>query len=140
MAAMPFEPGKSGNPAGRPAGSRNAATLAMDALIDGETDAITRKCIELAKAGDGPALRLCMERLGPPRKERSVSFAMPAIDKPADCITAMAAIFKGVADGELTPGEAESLSKILDGYKRTVDLVDLAARIEALEQRTGERQ
>ena len=52
----------------------------------------------------------------------------------------MAAIFKGVAGGELTPGEAESLSKILDGYKRTVDLVDLAARIEALEQRTGERQ
>jgi len=45
-----------------------------------------------------------------------------------------------MSDGELTPGEAESLSKILDGYKRTVDLVDLAARIEALEQRTGERQ
>jgi len=80
------------------------------------------------------------KRLGPPRKERSVSFAMPAIEKPADCITAMAAIFKGVADGELTPGEAESLSRILDGYKRTVDLVDLAARIEALEQRAGERQ
>ena len=54
MAAMPFEPGKSGNPAGRPVGSRNCATLAMDALIDGEADAITRKCIELAKEGDGP--------------------------------------------------------------------------------------
>ena len=31
-----FKPGKSGNPSGRPHGSRNKATLALEALLDGE--------------------------------------------------------------------------------------------------------
>src|SRR6267378_2403412 len=42
----PFAPGQSGNPAGRPVGSRNKATLAIDALLDGEGEALTRKAIE----------------------------------------------------------------------------------------------
>jgi hypothetical protein len=44
----PFAPG---NP-GRPKGSRNKATLAAEALLDGEAEALTRKAIELALAGD----------------------------------------------------------------------------------------
>ena len=111
----------------------------MDALIDGEADAITRKCIELAKAGDGPALRLCMERLVPPRKERVVCFEMPPLEKAADCIPVLASIVRGVAEGELTPGEAAALSKILDSYTRAVELADLAERIAKLEQQNGGR-
>ena len=63
----PFEPGHPGGP-GRPAGSRNRASLAADALLDGEAEELTRKCIELAKTGDTTALRLCMERIAPVRK------------------------------------------------------------------------
>src|SRR6266568_771945 len=47
-----FRPGKSGNPAGRPRGARNKTTLAVEALLDGEAETITRKAIELAKTGD----------------------------------------------------------------------------------------
>ena len=65
---MPFEPGQSGNPAGKAKGTRNKVTLAIEALLDGEAEALTRKAIELAKAGDMAALRLCMDRLAPPRK------------------------------------------------------------------------
>ena len=136
---MAFERGKSGNPAGRPVGSRNAATLALDALLDGEAETITRKCIELAKAGDIAALRLCMERLVPPRKDRPVCFEIPPLEKPADCIPIMAAIMRGVAEGELTAGEAAALSKILDSYTRAVELTDLAERIAKLEQQNGAR-
>jgi Family of unknown function (DUF5681) len=52
----PFAPGQSGNPKGRPVGSRNRATLAIDALLDGEGEVLTRKAITLAKAGDMQAL------------------------------------------------------------------------------------
>ena len=63
-----FRPGQSGNPAGRPNGSRNKASVAVDALLDGEAEALTRKAIDLALAGDTVALRLCMERICPPRR------------------------------------------------------------------------
>ena len=136
---MTFKPGQSGNPAGGPVGSRNSASIAMDALLDGEAKAITDKCIEMAKAGDSAALRLCMERLVPPRKDRVVRFEIPPLEKPADCIPIMAAIMRGVAEGDLTPGEAAALSKILDSYTRAVELADLAERITKLEQQSGER-
>jgi Family of unknown function (DUF5681) len=75
----PFKPGKSGNPAGKPKGSRNATTRAMEALLDGESEAHTRKAIELAKGGDMAALRLCLDRILPPRKDRPLKFALPGI-------------------------------------------------------------
>ena len=67
-----FKPGKSGNPRGRPRGARNRATLAAEALLDGEAEAITRKCIDLALAGDHTALRLCLSRILPVRRDREI--------------------------------------------------------------------
>lgn len=130
----PFQPGQSGNPNGRPAGSRNAATLAIDALLDGEGEALTRKAIELAKTGDMQALKLCMDRIVPPRRDRPVSFALPKIEGPAQAATAMAAVLKAAADGELTPMEAGEIAKLLDVYVRTVETNDLAKRIDQLER------
>src|SRR4029077_7685570 len=49
----PWHPGQSGNPSGRPKGSRNRTTLAAEALLDGEAEQLTRKAIELAK-GERP--------------------------------------------------------------------------------------
>jgi len=57
----PFAKGKSGNPAGKPKGARHRVTLATEALLDGEAEALTRKAVEMALAGDGAALRLCLE-------------------------------------------------------------------------------
>jgi hypothetical protein len=68
----PFEKGKSGNPGGRPKGSRNAATLALEILLDGQAQALTQKAIDLALTGDIPAPRLCLDRILPPRKNRPV--------------------------------------------------------------------
>jgi hypothetical protein len=59
-----FSRGTSGNPAGRPSGSRNKATLLMEAMLEGEVEQLARKAIELAKKGDTQALRLCLERSG----------------------------------------------------------------------------
>jgi hypothetical protein len=130
----PFKPGKSGNPNGRPAGSRNKATLAIDALLDGEGEALTRKAIELAKTGDMQALKLCMDRIVPPRRDRPVAFTLPKIEGPDDAATAMAAILKAAADGELTPIEAGEIAKLLDVFVHTVEATDLTKRIEQLEK------
>ena len=74
-----FKPGQSGNPAGRPKGARHASTLAIEALLDGEGEAITRKAIEAAKAGDMVAIRLVLDRICPPRKSRPIHIELPAI-------------------------------------------------------------
>jgi hypothetical protein len=131
-----FKPGQSGNPTGRPSGSRNKATLAIDALLDGEGEALTRKAIMLAKAGDMQALKLCMDRIVPPRRDRPVTFTLPKVEGPADAASAMAAILEAAAQGDLTPIEAGELAKLLDVYVRTVETNELAKRIEQLEKAT----
>ena len=69
-----FQKGRSGNPAGKPKGARHRATLAAEALLDGEAEELTRKAVELALAGDVIALRLCLDRILSPRRERPVTF------------------------------------------------------------------
>ena len=98
----PFEKGRSGNPGGRLPGSRNRATLAAEALLDGEADALTRRAVELAIEGDPTALKLCLERILAPRRERVVRFALPPIESAADIARAMGAITTAVAEGALT--------------------------------------
>ena len=78
----PFERGRSGNPAGRQAGSLNKTTVAAAALLAGESEALTRKAVELALVGDPTAMRLCLERVLPACRERAVKFALPPIRAP----------------------------------------------------------
>ncbi len=73
----PFPKGRSGNPQGRPPGARNAATVIAEQLLDGEAEALTRKAIDKAEEGDMTALRLCLDRVVPPRRERPVLFPLP---------------------------------------------------------------
>ena len=131
----PFEPGQSGNPSGRPKGSRNKATLAVEILLDGEAEVITRKAIELAKQGDLGAIRLCLDRIAPPRKDRPIPFALPALGKAEDASTGLAAIVAAIASGELTPSEAGELSKVVDTYARALLATELEDRVTALEER-----
>ena len=131
----PFEPGQSGNPAGRPKGSRNKATLAVEVLLDGEAEAITRKAIELAKKGDLAAIRLCLDRIAPQRKDRPVLFALPALGKAEDASASLAVIVAAVENGELTPSEAGELSKVVDTYARALLATELESRVTALEKK-----
>lgn len=75
-------------------------------MLVGEAEAITCKAIELAKNGDLAAIRLCLDRIAPPRKDPPVLFALPALSKAEDAAKGFAAIAAAVASGELTPNEA----------------------------------
>jgi hypothetical protein len=129
-----FKPGQSGNPKGRAKGSRNQMTLAMEALLDGESEALTRKAIELALGGDITALRLCLDRVLPPRKDRPISFEMPAIATVEDAPAAMAAITSAVANGDITATEAADVSRLVETYVRAVEASDLEKRLRAIEE------
>src|SRR6266446_5715226 len=108
----PFEKGRSGNPAGRRTGSSNRATLAAAALLEGESESLTRKAVELALDGDPTALRLCMERILPPCRERTVRFALPPLESAADVEGAMKAVTSALAGGAITPGEAATIAAV----------------------------
>jgi hypothetical protein len=134
----PFRKGASGNPAGKRKGTRHKTTRAVETLLDGEAEALTRKAVELAKAGDTVALRLCLERISPPRKDRPVSFTLRPIACVADVADAMADIVSAVADGMLTPQEAGDIAKILDSYIRALDVTDVERRLSTLEANSAE--
>ena len=131
----PFKKGESGNPAGRPKGLRNKATRAAEILLDGEAAGITRKAVQMAKAGDTTALRLCLERILPPRKDRPVEFDLPPIRTVQDAAEAMATITNTVSAGELSPIEAREISGVIQTFVSTLENSDLEARITALEDR-----
>ena len=129
-----FKPGQSGNPSGRPKGARNAITIAIEELLDGEAEALTRKAIDLAKAGDMQALRLCMDRLAPPRKDRHIAIELPAINSVADSVQASSALLLAVANGEITPSEAVEVGRLIDGYVKAIEVSDIQTRLERLEK------
>jgi len=137
MPGKPFEPGQSGNPAGKTKGTRNRTTVALEAILQDEAESITRKAIELAQAGDTVALRLCMDRLIPVRKDRPITFTLPEIETAADLTKATRALLQGVANGEITPSGAAELSKLVEAHTKAIEAVDFAGRLAALEQTGG---
>ena len=130
----PFQPG---NP-GRPPGARNRTTLALEALLDGEAEGLTRKCVEMALDGDATALRLVMERILPPRKERAVQVELPALESAGAVLAVSAALLKAAAEGSLTPGEATALAGLVATHQRILETHELEARLTELEQRLAQ--
>jgi hypothetical protein len=121
-----------GNP-GRPRGARNKVTQAVEQLLEGEAEVLTRKAIDLAMAGDTVALKLCMDRLAPPRKDRPVRFVLPSTNSLHEVVVVADALIRAVADGEVTPSEAANAMAVLEGYRRLKETADLEARVAALE-------
>lgn len=121
-----------GNP-GRPQGARHKATRAALALLDGEAEALTRKAVELALDGDGAALRLCLERIAPPRRDAPVTFDLPRMETARDAATAAGAVLEAVALGELTPTEGAHIMGLVETFRRTLETSELEARVAALE-------
>jgi hypothetical protein len=128
-----FARGTSGNPSGRPPGSRNQSTLLMEALLEGEAERLTRKAVELALAGDTQAMRLCLDRLMPPGRDRVVFFEFPPIHN-LDIPQAMMSIMVAISEGKLTPPEGEQLSRILSDYAKAMTTQDVERRLQKLEK------
>lgn len=121
--------------AGRPKGARNRTTQAVMALLEGEAEALSRKAVEMALAGDSVALRLCLDRLAPPRKDSPVQFPLPRMTTAHDAAGAAGAVLEAVSTGDLTPTEGAQVMALVDGFRRTLEVTELEARLAALEGR-----
>ncbi len=127
-----FAPGN----AGRPRGTRLKVTRAVEELLEGEAEKLSRKAIDLALEGDTTALRLCLERIAPPRKDAPVQFDLPEFSNASEAASAASAILKSVAAGSLSPLEGATVMGLVENYRRVLETTELENRITALEDRS----
>ena len=132
---MKFEKGQSGNPKGRPKGARNRLTVTVDKLMQADATKIVEVALDKAKSGDATFVRMVLDRIIPPVKDRPVTFDLPGIDSAQDAAVAAGAVLRAVADGDLTPIEAAEVSKIVSTYVTALEASDLEQRIAKLEAR-----
>lgn len=122
-----------GNP-GRPKGSRHKYVLAVQDILDGEAETLGRKVVELALAGDTVALRLCLERIMPPKKDFLVEFDLPSICDASEVVEAARAVLQAVSEGKLTPADATVVMTMVERFGCVLELSEYEARIKALER------
>ena len=121
---------------GRPKGSRNKATIAIESLLRGQAEALTQTAVTKALEGDSVALRLCMERIAPAPKDQPVSFSLAKMKNALDSSEAAGSVLSAVSEGELTSNEATSVMGLIDSYRRTLELTEIEERLQALEEKS----
>lgn len=124
-------PFKKGNGGRRP-GSKNRTTVVAEALLKGEEEALVRKAIALAKAGDVQMLKFLLDRILP--KERSVHVDLPGMERADDAVDALGAIINAVGTGQIAPGEAAALATLVATYARAINVYELESRLDKIER------
>lgn len=106
-----FQPGASGNPAGKKPGTLNHATRWGHLLAEGDFDTIAGHILELARKGDFRAARFLLDRLDPRPRGRPVELEFAP---GASLLERFAAVSQALAAGEITPEEARTVALTLD--------------------------
>ena len=125
-----------GNP-GKPKGSRHRATQALERLVEGSSEALTQKALDMALAGDTTALRLCLERIAPPRKDTPVSFNLTPMTNASEAAQAASAILRAVANGDITPMEGATVMGLIENFRKVLETSHFEVRLAALENDRG---
>jgi len=95
----PFQKGVSGNRKGRPKGARNKSTMAAEMLLENQAAALTQKSIGMALQGDITAIKLCLSRLIPTKRERSITIDLPPLEGSQDTLRANGTVLEAVGSG-----------------------------------------
>lgn len=135
-----FKKGESGNPKGRATGSMNKATIAALKLLEGDLEAITQKCVDSAKGGDLMAVKLILDKVIPNAKERRLSVKLPKVEGAANLPAVLAAVLEMVGNGELTPGEGQTITGIIESTRKGIELAEIEKRLQAIEEKLGENR
>ena len=135
-----FRPGQSGNPAGKPPGTKHHATRMAEHLMEGAAESVVQAVLAAAQDGDMVAARLVLERIAPVRKGRPVTLPLPTVNTAGDVLAALGATVKAMADGDITPDEAATVAGVLEVKRRAIETVELAVRLEVIEKQLGARK
>lgn len=126
---------------GRKEGSRNHVTIAAQNLLQGESEALSRKLVELALDGNIACLKTAIERIIPAVKSRSVVLPdMPKIETIADASKLTAYVLDVVSEGKITPVEGEILSRSAERHMKALEINEIEKRLADLEKRMLEKQ
>src|SRR5471032_716262 len=125
-----FVAGMSGNPAGKRPGTRNRKTVLAEALRDGEDAAVARVVIDKALAGDAVTARFLLGLLSSKPRGRAITLDLPEDARPGDVVAALDATLAAMAAGEITPDEALTVTRVLDGRRRALQALALERRLE----------
>jgi hypothetical protein len=127
---MTFVKGKSGNPTGKPKGTRHKSTKLRDAIAN-DMQEIIAVLVGRAKDGDTSAAALLFSRTLPPLRPQSeppeIALAGITLDERAEAITSAALA------GELSPTGATELMSLLAQQARIAEVTELAERLERIE-------
>ena len=133
-----FKKGKSGNPAGRPQGSRNKVSILLDGMLQEQAELLLQTAIDEALSGDSQTLRALIDKLLPNKKDSLINIKIPPATAAKDLSAITGAILKAVGTGKLTPLEATALSKIVDSHRSAIELFDIEDRINKIENKLNE--
>jgi hypothetical protein len=123
----PFAPGN----VGRRPGSKNRTTIVTAALLEGETEELLRKAVELAKGGDVVMLKFLLGRILP--RERVIKLDVPPMDFADDAVEALGSVIYAVTEGRISPSEGAALAALINSYTQAIDMADVVKRLDALE-------
>lgn len=128
-----WQPGQSGNPAGRPVGSKNRKTLLTQQLEE-QGSLVAQRVIEAALSGDIQAASLVLQRICPPLRPQSalVNFTL---DSQAPLAEQAQEILSAIANGNIDPETGRNLINCLGTVAGLMQTDELARRLDALEHR-----
>ncbi len=130
-----FIKGQSGNPKGKPKGTRHTATQISYALMEGRLEQVLETVVERAVGGDITACKMIIDKVLPCPKDRSINIALPRIDDLKGVSFAQTKILEAVSNGEVTPNEGERITSIIESRRKLIETIELEARISRLESR-----
>ena len=119
---------------GRPKGAKNLATRAAEQLLAGEAEELSRAMVQKALDGDTTALKYCLDRVLPNRKDEPITFELGSIQTAEELLTAGQNVLTAVASDEITPLEAQRVMDLIETVRRTLEQVDLSERLDRLER------
>jgi hypothetical protein len=132
-----FAPGNKAS-RGKLPGERNRATLMAERLMSADAEAIVKKVVAAAKAGEPWAAKLVIERIIPPARDRATPFDLPPIAGPGDLPRAVQAVLDAASKGDLSIEDGERIVSLIGGLRQAFEASDLAAKLDAMQAKLDE--